>query len=332
MTALTEAQAALTALQASQAYQQYKANGTLARTKLGSCEQHLLTCIADLQPPPLPSNQPWAWDATKATVLPNSAALITDWLAHGFGSGASFSCDVAVSETGRPGDPPQATYTVTGGKVSNYDIAVYAQAGVKAGVSSDHHLVLRDHLRGKEHDFWEAAPSGQSIGSGGGGSFPLDAAQEPIGEWSNAARFPLERTAIRADEVKAGRIPHALEFSAVWSWIGGPSVYPADGTSSGPGHGFPFGQWLRLDPAADISGLTGLDRTIAQALKDYGMFLRDGGSELDMSGIDYVNQGGNTAVWGDAGVTLTGSPYPWHRGLGAIPWNRMQALAPPVKA
>jgi hypothetical protein len=46
--ALAAAKAALAALRASQCYLQYKANGTLPKTKLGMCEQDLLTVIRDL--------------------------------------------------------------------------------------------------------------------------------------------------------------------------------------------------------------------------------------------------------------------------------------------
>ena len=46
--ALAAARAALAALQASQCYKQYKANGSLPKTKLGVCEQDLLTVIRDL--------------------------------------------------------------------------------------------------------------------------------------------------------------------------------------------------------------------------------------------------------------------------------------------
>jgi hypothetical protein len=47
-TALGSAKAALAALQDSQCYKQYKANGTLAKTKLGECERDLLLVIKDL--------------------------------------------------------------------------------------------------------------------------------------------------------------------------------------------------------------------------------------------------------------------------------------------
>ena len=46
--ALKAAQASLAALRASQCYKQYKANGSLASTKLGECERQLLLVAKDL--------------------------------------------------------------------------------------------------------------------------------------------------------------------------------------------------------------------------------------------------------------------------------------------
>lgn len=46
--ALASSRLALAALRGSQCYQQYKKNGTLPRTKLGECEQHLLAAIKAL--------------------------------------------------------------------------------------------------------------------------------------------------------------------------------------------------------------------------------------------------------------------------------------------
>jgi len=52
VTALEHCEAALAALQRSQCYTQYASNGTLARTKLGTCEVELQAAIDALQPPP----------------------------------------------------------------------------------------------------------------------------------------------------------------------------------------------------------------------------------------------------------------------------------------
>ncbi len=46
--AIVAAKAALLNLQGSKCYKQYKANGTLAGSKLGACEQNLLTVLKDL--------------------------------------------------------------------------------------------------------------------------------------------------------------------------------------------------------------------------------------------------------------------------------------------
>ena len=94
-----------------------------------------------------------------------------------------------------------------------------------------------------------------------------------------AAGFPLIAGLIRPEEIKQGRIEHALVFA-----YNAPKhrayVYPAsnsDGKSTRPG-AIPEGAGLLLDPSLDIDslGLKPAAKIIAKALQEYGMYLGDG--------------------------------------------------------
>jgi hypothetical protein len=88
---------------------------------------------------------------------------------------------------------------------------------------------------------------------------------------------------IRWEEIAAGHIDHALNWSAPvgtttqWNF-----VLPASDTDRIPFNGstfyrLPFGAHLRLHASFDISKFGPQSRTIAQAMKTYGIYLADTG-------------------------------------------------------
>ena len=88
---------------------------------------------------------------------------------------------------------------------------------------------------------------------------------------------------MRADEVAAGAIRHALRFTAPRTRDR--HVYPArhDAGSDDPGLP-PMGLRVRLRASVDISGYPRQARVVLQALKTYGMLLADNGSPWYVSG------------------------------------------------
>jgi hypothetical protein len=277
--------------------------------------------------PPPPSSGPWAWDATQAAIDPNSAAMISTWLATN-GGGYYFEASVARADT----DGGSPAYAISGG--GPFDASVYIPVGTQPGHNSDHHLTVQDPVHSRQSDLWEASFNGSVWSCQGGTSFAPGAVQEPAPGNSNAARFPLIEGLITPADIAGGAILHPLVFSM--ANVGSPTRYPANGQAPG-GTGLGLGTWLRLDPTVNVDALIlpTLEKLMCYALQQYGMFLRDLGSNVAIYALDAVNQGGQATSWGAVGVTLpitnpAYSPaYPYARQLGPIPWSRMQVLTPP---
>lgn len=139
---------------------------------------------------------------------------------------------------------------------------------------------------------------------------------------ATATSLPIVGGTMLLDELKRGRVDHALALNLP-APRSGEFAWPAqrsDGT--GPPTALPEGARIRLDPAVNIDdlGLPKLGRTIARAAQRYGMVVRD-------------QTGHGMSLWAEV-PTSAGS-----RGLSTylkgkspsdvlanFPWDRMQVL------
>jgi hypothetical protein len=302
--------------------------------------------VGDLQDPsssptPAPSGTSWQWDATKATVRPDSATLITSFLTYaGFPSYLAVERAVAIVAAGTQ------TYEVSSiGQVGAMDATIYVPIGTQPGVSSDHHLCIIDEVHGRWHDFWHATfTNGKLVSWDGGSSMPLGSINVPYitgktHQAATAAHLPLAQGAISPEEIKAGKIDHALMFSMNKPGPQSDDSYPAThaGGYSNVGH-ISLGNWLRLAPSTAVpTAASPLERLIIDALKQYGMFCGDQGSTLNLHGFDLSGGGRSIAQWEAVGVTLTKPPsstLPVTGGMNVklpnIPWDKLQVLEPPT--
>ena len=102
--------------------------------------------------------------------------------------------------------------------------------------------------------------------------------------------LPLTAGLIRVDEVKSGRIPHALMFAYPGARTDGfispasTASPPADIADAPEPTGMPLGARIQLDPAFDVEGsaLSREGKIIARALQEYGAYLGEsaGGNVL----------------------------------------------------
>lgn len=254
-----------------------------------------------------------AYDATRATLLANQEAA--QYVAsHVSGSGAVFSASVAVAAAAMP----TTTITATG-----VTAAVPLPAGVQPGGSNDHHLAVGGFdLWG--YDAEARTAQGLALTSG---------VREQRPGSATAARLALRAGLVTADELAAGTIGHAIPFGVPLNAVSGvASVYPADTDYNDPR--CVYGQWLRLDPAGPRPAYSSpIVALFDAALRAHGMFCRDTSDSLTLYGQDYVNTIGNAAAYGSAGLSLTlpgTSGYPIGAYLQGIPWDQLQALAPPA--
>lgn len=151
----------------------------------------------------------------------------------------------------------------------------------------DHHVLTVDTSTCTLYEMFAATR--QSDGSwqaGSGAVFDLRSnAQRPSG-WTSADAAGLAILAglVRYEEVAAGRIDHAIRFTApltqrAFIW---PATHHAS-SSTDPNRP-PMGAWFRLRTDYDTSGLAPQARVVAEALKTHGMILADNGSSWYMSG------------------------------------------------
>jgi len=107
--------------------------------------------------------------------------------------------------------------------------------------------------------------------------------------WSSAdaAGFPILPLLLKADEATSGEIKHALRFTILTSKIRGSYAWPAthessNGTSTSQP---PYGQLFRLKASYTIpSTFNTQSRAILTAMKTYGMYIADGGSDMYVTG------------------------------------------------
>lgn len=170
-------------------------------------------------------------------------------------------------------------YTISGGSstppyaVDGKKVRLPARARPAAG--SDHHLTIVYN----RHDYglWDAHISGATISVGSGrrisiGGSGLNAA-------GTAGRFGGLAGIIRAQEMAAGRINHAL-FMAV-QCTNGEGVYPADGgpkPCDNPSNAPPMGAHFQLamsDSKIRSLHVPAWKKTILRAMARYGMFVGD---------------------------------------------------------
>jgi len=167
-----------------------------------------------------------------------------------------------------------------------------AVASPPVGEDSDNHLCIVDRMQHLEWGMWAARRDrtgrwftglGAVTDLSGTGVAPpwFAAGRELDSHRARASGFPLIAGLILADEIKAGRIDHALVFAYDHCRTG--LFIPPASTAQGkvPGtenyRGIPMGGRIQLDPAWDVehSGLSAAGKTIARALQEYGAYCGD---------------------------------------------------------
>ena len=163
----------------------------------------------------------------------------------------------------------------------------------------DHHLLLLDADTCLLSEFYHVYPHG-----GGGwdifGSYIFNLGSNKLRPdgWTSAdaAGFPILPLLLRADEASSGTIKHALRFTILSNRIREEYVWPArhQTPNSNASTDLPaMGQLFRLKASYMIPENYNVQaRAILQALKTYGMYIADGGSNL------YI-QGEPSAAWAD---------------------------------
>lgn len=187
---------------------------------------------------------------------------------------------------------------------------------------SDGALVVEDRDARKAYEFFEARrlPDGNWT-TGWGSVTPLDGDGRK-GETGSGTS--LLAGLIRTDEVRTGRIDHALQLASTFT-CPDRTVYPAvktDGDDVRPDC-LPMGSHLQLDPSVDVAALPGLgsaERAVAVAWQRYGGYVQNSAGAPLVVGFE--NPAGEADPYPAAGL-----PYDY-AALSGIPIDRLRVVTP----
>jgi hypothetical protein len=250
--------------------------------------------------PLFPAGAAWNQRADTMPVDSHSATIIASLQAHGWGAGR-MQIDTSIHVMcDQAGTAPKMTFTQTGDFYTpDCDSApvpipvgghLEGETGYNCTSSGDCHLIV---IEPKEHRIYEQWRVDFTSGSYQGGCLAIwdtSVAPPPSGRGdgctsADAGGFPMAALLFDADEVAAGHVDHAIRLILPNDIITKNTfVHPATHAtnSSGTASAVPYGARLRIRAdriAPVLAGLpNGAARVVAQAMRDYGIILSDGGS------------------------------------------------------
>jgi len=244
-----------------------------------------------------PPDNPWNHDISSAPVDPNSTRLIA-----AIGNDGQLHPDFGTVYRGAPNGIPYivvgasqplvpVNFTAYGDQSDPGPYPVPRNAPIEGGPNSDgdRHVIVIDRDRWKLYEMFGSVPTitGTSWNAKSGAVFDLNSnAVRPEG-WTSAdaAGMPIFPGLVRYDEVFEQReIRHALRFTVAHTRKA--YVYPARhyASYSDDPNLPPMGMRVRLKASFDISKFSPANQVILRALKRYGMFVADNGSNWFLSG------------------------------------------------
>jgi hypothetical protein len=278
---------------------------------------------------------------------PRSQAMVSRLL--GFGRAQAIQLGTAGTRFdyshpvyfGRASDPRhRIRCTERWGRCAVEGHVVHIPRGARAAAGTDAHLTVIDTRSGWEYDLWgvhRVSPTGGTLRARWGGRTRIDG--DGRNSPATAAHFGGAAGVIRASELAAGRIDHALFLVAECG--SGRAVYPARGSGArcaNRRNAPPLGARFALDMSdAEIAAVPGspLKRTILRALARYGAYLGDTGTgswsvQLE-SGAAYVALGGADpfAALGRANGLQRADDGMYLLDLAAgVDWRRLRVVHP----
>ncbi len=221
---------------------------------------------------------------------------------------------------------PIPSYAVASNDSDGADAPV-PPGGCGEDANQDNVMVLMDLQSRCVYELWQARKEQGAWVASWGTAISMDSTGiYPNGMSARGSGFSFPGGLVWPDELAAGSIDHALVMSIALTKAGGP-VPPAtdsDGEVTDPA-AIPEGARVRLDPTLDLSALqlTAVERTLAKAMQEYGIYVVDnGGSEgLGLYGVDPDSVEGNPYT-----TTLGDADFPVFPG---IPVDRLQVLKLP---
>ncbi|MBV8066966.1 MAG: hypothetical protein JO113_03235 [Candidatus Eremiobacteraeota bacterium] len=248
-----------------------------------------------------PANNWWNTDISKYPLDPLSAkyiAALPGNLHPDFGHNPDYGIPFNIVPSTQKKVPVTFHYS-SQSNPGPYPIPPNAQIEGGPHSNGDRHVLVLQKGVCKLYEMWDAYPidGGKSWQAGSGAIFPLDTNKLRPDGWTSAdaAGLPITPALIKCEEVAAGEIDHALRVTFSKTQAG--YIHPAThyASNSRAPQLPPMGLRIRMKGSYDISHITGQAYVVAVAMKAYGMFVADNGSNWYFQG-----QGGREAsCWND---------------------------------
>jgi hypothetical protein len=261
--------------------------------------------------PVFPASNPWNRDVSHAPVDPRSDAYI-----RSINSGGNKDLHADFGGRGQYGIPfrvvPRAQkrvpirFTDYGDESDKGPYPIPLNAPVEGG--SDRHVLTLQRGTCKLFELFGAERSGPGWAASSGAAFNLRSNKLRHEGWTSAdaAGLPILPGLARYDEVKRGKITHALRFTTQRTQKG--YIHPAThfASSNSDPNLPPMGLRLRLKRGYSLARFHGQALVILKALKRYGMIDADNGTSW------YIT-GGSDRRWNDEDLnqlkTVPGSAF-----------------------
>lgn len=250
----------------------------------------------------LPADNPWNTDVSQYPVDPNSAnyiASIPGNLHPDFGHNPRYGIPFNVVPASQPGVPVTFQYR-SQSDPGPYPIPADAQIEGGPHATGDRHVLVLQQGACALYEMYRAFPKdgGTRWHAGSGAIFPLDTNKLRHNGWTSAdaAGLPILPALVKCAEVQAGHIDHALRFTVERTQAG--YIHPAThfASDSRDPNLPPMGLRVRLKATFDISGFNRTSQIVLTAMKTYGMFVADNGSNWYFQG----EGGTNSSCWNDS--------------------------------
>lgn len=243
----------------------------------------------------LPDDSPWHEDISQSPVDPRSEKILAR-----AGLDKNLKADFGTVWEGAPIGIPYVVVSGTQKKVpvafkwaDESDAGPYPippNAPIEGGPkgTGDRHIIVLDRDNWKLYEVFNAFADGKGGWRGDSGAvWDLRKNQVRPPRWTSAdaAGLPILPGLVRHDEaMEKGAIEHALRFTLARTRKA--YVPPASHWASNRNDEdlAPMGMRVRLKAGFDVSGFAPEVRAILVALKKYGMFLADNGTDFFLSG------------------------------------------------
>jgi hypothetical protein len=246
--------------------------------------------------PLFPRSNPWNQRVDKLPLVGNSAAIVNsigadENLFPDFGSGLYEGRPIGIPFVTVPRGQPKVPISFDYADESDrgpYPIPPGAPIEGGPNGDGDRHVIVVQRGACKLWETFDSRPQagGSRWTAGSGATWSLRSNRLRPRGWTSAdaAGLPILPGLARYDEVKRGRIDHALRFTVERSRRA--YIWPARHyASDDPDPDLPaMGQRLRLKRGYRIGGFPKQARVVLTALKRYGMILADNGSDWFVSG------------------------------------------------